>query len=431
MTTRFIRRIIPLFLAALMIVQPASPVTVRAEDVFQEKPMSGNSVEVTAKYKTQQASSKKTTKAFAASMAGTSIDLFRETSAAGDENSNILVSPDSVITVLAMLENGAGGKTRKEFKKALGGITASKYNRYLYGLHKRIGRSDKIRYETANSIWYKKNSAKFKKQFLKKVISYYQAEVYEAPFDGSTVNDVNNWAHNHTNGKISKILDRLSPEAKAIIMNAVYFKGGWAEPHTYTTKRYFTSSEGKKKKVPMLEGTEHVYLNIAGADGFVKYYKGGNTAFVALLPPKGTSVNAYINSLSGSEWIKGYRKRRNGGIDVRIRLPEFSYEYETSLKAPLIRMGIKQAFSGMADFEKMAVSDNPLYIDDIMHKTYINLNKDGTEAAAVTDVIMKNTSFVEPEKEIKKVYLNRPFVYAIIDTESGIPLFIGAVKKIK
>jgi serpin B len=181
----------------------------------------------------------------------------------------------------------------------------------------------------------------------------------------------------------------------------------------------------------MLEGSEKAYMKIKGAKGFVKPYEGGNIAFLALLPPKSTAISRYVKKLTGADLINGYKNRKKTDIIVRTRMPEFNYKYELSLKTPLKRMGIKNAFSETkADFSKM--SDQDIHIDDIIHKTNISLTKDGTEAAAVTAVMIKANSILPSQgMTIKTVYLNRPFVYAIIDMKTGIPLFLGVVNQVQ
>ena len=134
-------------------------------------------------------------------------------------------------------------------------------------------------------------------------------------------------------------------------------------------------------------------------------------------------------SLSGADFIRGYNERIDSRVNVYTRLPEFSYDYSASLETPLKNMGIRDAFSGAANFSKM--TNAKIGIDQVLHKTHIELNKNGTEAAAATAIIMKASAILDPEKPLEKyVYLDRPFVYAIIDKQTGIPLFIGTVDRV-
>lgn len=375
---------------------------------------------------TAHAAGQKKAANFKEAMAETSIRLLQETVKTSGKK-NVLLSPDSILTALAMVENGAAGKTRSEMEKALGGLSTTAYTKEITGLNKRVSRQDALTYRVANSLWYRQGLISLKDSYMKTLTDTFGAQAFDESFDDGTVRKMNEWVSEKTEGKITNIIDRLDPMMRVVLMNAVYFKGAWADPYTSTVRRTFTNANGSKKKVPMLEGGERTYVKIAGADGFVKPYRGGQTAFLGLLPPKGMSVNTYLSKLTGAEWIRGYRAGKKKDATVRTRMPEFKYEFSLSLKKTLKKIGIKKAFASSANFSKMA--DEKVCIDDVLHKTYIDLNKDGTEAAAVTAVLMKASSVYMPEK-IKQVYLDRPFVYAIIDVKTGVPLFIGAVQSL-
>lgn len=396
-------------------------VTIKKKTTSQSQ----NYTDMTASYKPQKIKTKDTDQTFSYALSQNALDLLKECLSANKKDTNTLISPDSIVTALALLENGAANQTLKEMEKVLGDISVEDYNRYLATLHKRLTSSKKTTYQIANSFWYKNQTMTPSSDYLQKIVDYYQSEIYQAPFNQQTVSDINNWCSEKTNKKIKKIIDQLSPSAQAALINAIYFKGAWEEPYHTTTKRTFTQNDGTKKETDMLEGVEHDYLKVKGAEGFVKYYAEGKTAFVGLLPPKDQSISEFVSSLSGEDLIKAYQNRVTEHIDVITRMPEFKYEYGLSLKNPLKNIGMKQIFTDQADFSAMAKQS--LCVDDVLHKTYINLNKEGTEAAAVTAVLVKETAMYDEEKITKKVYLNRPFVYAIIDTESGIPLFIGTV----
>ena len=363
-------------------------------------------------------------------MADSSIRLLREVMRKTKTGQNVLISPDSILTAVVMVENGAARSTLSEMESALGNVSVSAYTKYLTKLHKRLMGSSAYTYLSANSVWYKKGEISLKKKYRQTIQSAFDAETYGEPFNTATVAKINSWASEHTKGKIPNIINRLDPSDRVVVMNAVYFKGAWSVPYEDTTKRRFTKSDGSTQKVDMLEGTERSYVQIDGARGFVKTYKGGNVALLTLLPPKNTTVSSYLKKLSGADLINGYKNRRETNIVVYTRMPEFSYDFSTSLKAPLIRMGIKRAFSkSSSDFSKM--SSKGIHIDDVIHKTHIDLTKEGTEAAAVTAITMKaNSAGPGSKPTVKKVYLNRPFIYAIIDTKTGIPLFLGVVNKI-
>ena len=357
------------------------------------------------------------------------VRLLRETMKMTGADHNVLISPDSILSAVAMVENGASGQTRSEMEKALGGLPVLKYTEALYALHGRISKDKRITYNTANALWYKKGKLVLKSTYRKRMAKYFEAQIQAAPFDDSTVKEINSWVTEKTSGKITKIIDRLDPEARIAVLNAVYFKGNWFEPYGTVKKRTFTSADGTRKKVRTIEGTESEYVSLKGAEGFVKPYQGGTAAFLALLPPKGTPVSDFLKSITGKSLASAYKKRQKQNIVVETRIPEFEYEYSVTLNKPLRKLGIRRAFSDLADFS--AMTGTPVCIDTVQHKTYIKLDRNGTEAAAVTAILMKANSVLNrPEPVRKKVYLNRPFVYAIVDTQTGLPLFLGVVNEI-
>ncbi|MBQ2640610.1 MAG: proteinase inhibitor I4 serpin, partial [Lachnospiraceae bacterium] len=169
------------------------------------------------------------------------------------------------------------------------------------------------------------------------------------------------------------------------------------------------------------------YVEIGGAKGFIKPYEGGEIAFVGLETPEGMTVDEFVQSLSGDDFINGF-KNSSKEYEVSTRMPQFKYDYGTSLVDALRSLGINSAFiGGLADFTGMTPPDQPVNISDVIHKTHIELDKNGTKAAAVTAVVFEKSSLI-PDDKRKNVKLDHPFVYAIIDNESGIPLFIGTVK---
>lgn len=364
---------------------------------------------------------------FTRAMIGSGLDLLQNT-ADPARKENILISPDSIVTAVSMAQQGAGGDTRKEMETALGGLASDFLTSGLADFHGNLQNCRNISYTSANSIWYRQNLISLKSSYLEKLSPFYQNSIYPVPFDENTAREMNHWVSEATRGKITSIADRISNQVQMVLLNAVYFKGEWMEPYGNPEKEIFTNADGTVKKVNMLKSSESVYLSLKGGEGFIKKYKGGDTAFLALLPPKGMPAEDYICTISKNDYISAYKERKTSGILVQTQTPEFRYDYEKSLKNTLIRMGMNKAFSDQADFS--AMTDYPLCIDDIMHKSYINLDQYGTEAAAVTAVITKSSAAFHPNLVVKKVYLNRPFVYGIIDEKTGVPLFLGIINQL-
>lgn len=351
-----------------------------------------------------------------------------------ERGENVLVSPESVLCALAMTANGAAGDTLSEMQSALcGNMTLDEFNQNMSEFNQKLTSSDKVKFNIADSIWIRDNAERIqmKEDFLALNKKYYDAESFLAAFDSKTVQDINGWVKNHTNGMIEKLLDEISDEAVAYLINAIAFEGKWKLQYKgddIAENQNFTNAEGEKEKVTMLNGTEHQYICDDKATGFIKDYEGNKYAFMAILPNKGVSVSDYLQQLDGEKLLSLYQNR-NYKYLVHTKMPEFSYDYSTGLGDTLQKMGIQKAFTTEADFSNMASTDTgKLYIDEVLHKTHIELDRNGTRAAAVTAVIMEAAAAVT-EKNVN-VFLTRPFLYAIIDRETGIPVFMGAVNTV-
>ena len=339
--------------------------------------------------------------------------------------SNFLVSPLSASACLSMAFNGADGETLSEFEGVFKNIEIAELNRYFKKIIDGADENLKI----ADSVWLNKEKANANEEFLKAVKSYYNAEVYRAKFDDKLVGDINNWAENKTNGMIKEILKETSPEFYMYLMNALYFSSKWEEEYEkgdiYNSE--FRNADGTKTKCEMMRSKEGKYFTLNGADGFMKYYKGGKYAFMAILPKEDDDIGEFIDGLNGEDFKKAITNATYALVNAEI--PKFSYDYSIEMKDLLMDMGIRKAFSPYgADFTKMR-KEGGLFIDFVLQKTRIELDENGTKAAAVTIIGMKDNAYMPPEKEIN-VILDRPFVYSIISVEDGLPLFIGSVNKL-
>ena len=181
---------------------------------------------------------------------------------------------------------------------------------------------------------------------------------------------------------------------------------------------------GEKTNCTMLSSKEKLYVEGEHETGFVKEYSGGKYAFMAVLPNEGTGIYEYVSSLTADRFAKLY-KERTGRYDVKTKTPQFKYDYDINLNETLRGMGMEEAFTMNADFSNMT-GDKSLYIGSVLHKTHIELDANGTKAAAATAVTMDAKCALD-ESLPKTVYLDRPFVYAIMDTRTGLPVFMGTV----
>ncbi len=398
------------------------------------KPLSSSSVEKSLKYKYNKKLGTSGGKDFRIAVSDFSFDLLGQLTANGASSNssgenNILVSPASVLTAMVITENGARGNTLAEMENTLsGGIGAKAFNGYMAGLNGRLGGSNKMIYQQANSLWIKKNAVKVKKSFLKKNKEYHNAQVFYAPFSKKTVKDINTWVYNNSRNMIKRIINRLDSDDRLVIVNTTAFEGKWAEPFGNPQSDNFTYKDGSVHKTKMLSARGYYrFIELKGGKGFAKYYasdsKKRSVAFVGIVPPEGTDVDSFVSEISGSDWISAWSNSKNK--DLHIKVPQFSYDYSASLKDPLMAMGIREAFSSNADFTGMAPASAKLQIGDVLHKTHIELDKNGTKAAAATALVMKASSALIDEPE--DVFLDRPFLYALVDTKTGIPLFAGVI----
>jgi serpin B len=371
-------------------------------------------------------------KKFVDSTADFSFELMKKVLA--EEDDNVMISPISIINALAMTENGAAGNTLADMEKVVGrGMTRDEYNRALSAYCESLY-DDKAQFSNKNSIWIRKGIG-VKDAFVQKCKDYYDSEIFQAPFDESTLNDINNWGYNNTNGLIDKTIDQINETNIMFLVNALYFEGEWTAAYTedsISEDRIFTDKDGNEDKVTMLSSQENCCFTLNNGTGFIKPYEGDKYSFVGILPADGKSPEEYISEIKGNDFIAAVTNP-DYSKEVYVKIPEFSADYRTSLKNVLMDMGMETAFFN-ADFSEMfdlsSVDGNGADISDVFHNTHIDVDRKGTRAAATTAVEMKRCEAVE-EKAVVYITLDKPFVYMIIDNETGLPVFMGTCNDIK
>lgn len=373
---------------------------------------------------------KKVDEAFVNAQLELDLKLFQQ-SVAETPNQNTLISPLSIQLALAMTANGADGNTKTELEQLLAGTFGMEdLNKYLYTYVKGLPTAEDYKVNIANSIWFKDDANAFQPEqdFLQTNADYYDAKISASPFDDNTVTDMNNWVEENTDGMIKEIIDEIPSSAVMYLINAIAFDAKWEK--AYTTKsisdREFYTFDGTAQSVQMMSSEESLYLEDDKAKGFIKPYKNNKYSFVALLPKESgeEAFYDYIGSLTPEnvrDILQNVEK-----VEVETSLPKFSSEYSLSMQNVLESLGVKEAFDGAkADFSKLGKAEDNIYISQVIHKTFIEVDENGTKAAAVTGVE------VSTECEHPSVYLNRPFVYMIIDNETNLPIFIGTLIKIE
>ncbi len=351
--------------------------------------------------------------------------------AGNEDGKNTLISPLSVLAALSMTANGAKGNTLTEMENVLG-MPVSELNSYMHSYMSSLPQGEKYKLSLANSIWFT-DDARFtvNDTFLQTNADYFGADIYKSPFDNTTLKDINNWVKQNTDGMIPEILDEIPPEAIMYLVNALAFEAEWTEIYTEDNIRTndFTTENGSIQQVEFMYSIENKYLESENATGFIKYYKDNKYAFAALLPNEGMRVSEYIDSLNGELLAEMLANAQNISVDTAI--PKFETEYDTEMSVILSALGMPTAFDpSAADFSALGVSSaGNIFINRVLHKTFISVGERGTKAGAATVVEMMDEC--APEYiDNKKVYLDRPFVYMLIDCENNIPFFIGTLMNI-
>lgn len=341
---------------------------------------------------------------------------------------NTLLSPISALSALAMTANGAQGETLNQMEDAFG-LSVEEGNAYMAHLHAQLAQDEESPLHLANSIWFSdREDLTVQPEFLQTAADYYGAGAYQAPFDSSTVRDINRWVDKHTHGMIPEIVSELSPDSVMYLVNALAFEGDWAEPYqSYQVKSgTFTTATGEARDVELMYAQQDTYFEDEWATGFLQPYRDGNFAFVALLPREGISVDEYVDNITG-EYLSQLLAHPIE-TPVNTALPKFSTQQTIQLENILPLMGMEAPFHGeTADFSALGTcGDVNLYINRVLHKTYINVSERGTQAGAATAVEM-NAGGSMPSTPPKEVILDRPFVYLLVDCRENVPLFLGTM----
>ncbi len=350
-----------------------------------------------------------------------SIDLFRRSI---DGNDNCVISPVSVMLSLGMTANGASGDTLSQMIQTIGGEAdieeLNAFYSYLIDTVSSDGSASGL--SIANSLWIKNTLEDYvQDEFLETVAGDYDAQVFSSLFDDSTIDDVNSWTDYYTDGLIDEIIERIEENHIMYIVSAVAFDAKWETEYgdEDISEGQFTGSDGTKADVKIMNSVENLYISGDDVTGFIKPYD-GNYSFAAFLPDENTDINTFIESLDGDsfmELVLGAEEK-----EVHAGIPEFESSSGVDMAGILKDMGIADAFTTDADFTNMLSADGPagVEIDSILHKTNISVNAEGTKAASATNTVIDT-------RGAEVVYLDRPFVYAVIDDTTSLPVFIGVV----
>ena len=359
-------------------------------------------------------------KEFPAQMADFSLSLLRQIGKTSPEE-NRLLSPVSIEMALSLTANGAKDETLRQMEEVLGS-NLDRLNLSMNCYREALS-SEQPKVLLANSLWMKEENFSPNQDFLQTAADYYRPDVFSSPFDDSTVEDINHWVSDKTDGLISNALDEISPDAVLYLINTLLFDGKWAEPYRedQITDETFHKEDGKDTPIQLMYSEESRYLEHELATGFLKPYEGGEYAFGALLPREGMALDELLEQLDGNTLQEILQNASNTPVTAAV--PKFSFDASAELKEPLIALGMTDAFSPEnANLSGLGTAGGNLYISRVLHKTHIAVDEAGTRAGAVTAVEVEAEGAA---LEIKSVILNRPFLFFILHEETGTLLFLG------
>lgn len=349
-----------------------------------------------------------------------------------DENNNTFISPMSLFMALSMVYNGADGVTKEEIAKMLQieGIDVNELNKANASMLSMLDKEkNQIQLDVANSIWLNENYH-FQKDFAEHNKGYFNAEIEELDITNiESPKRINDWVKKSTNDKIEEIVDSpLDSNLVAILINAIYFKGNWAYEfdEKATEDRAFKLEDGTTKDVPLMVLNESLaYMENEDFQAVTLPYGDGDgeMSMKVFLPRENVSLDEFKKTVTDENWTLW-----NSEFNFKkgmIMLPKFQLEYEVLLNEALKSLGLNSAFDEGANFTKMIKEEDPVWISGVKQKTYIDVNEEGTEAAAVTSATMETTSMVIDESFEMEV--NRPFFFTITDDASDTILFMGSI----
>lgn len=350
------------------------------------------------------------------------IRLFTEL-ASREKGKNVFISPASVAIALCMTYNGANGRTKQAMADTLGlnGMSLEDVNKANEALLANLREPGPgVEMSLANSLWAR-DVVPFHRDFMQRNEDFYDAKI-AGPFSKDAIND---WVSDETRGRINDLVDYIDPNAVLFLVNAIYFKGEWETPFEPANGLIpFKLPSGSVKEVLVMHNHgEYDYLEEPGFQAIRLPYGKGRIAMYVFLPDKKSGLNEFYKQLTPENWKQWKRDLQE--VEGDIYLPKFKVEYGIEMSGALKAMGMGAALNGQADFSKMS-DMRGLYIKRVLHKAFVEVNEEGTEAAASTAVEMV-TKAPLPTAGPFKMVVDRPFFITIADDRSGEVLFMGAI----
>jgi serpin B len=347
----------------------------------------------------------------------------------GDDN--MFISPLSMALALGMTLNGADGATRQAMEETLelSGLTTEEINEsYRHLIDLLIELDPTVQLGIANSIWYRQQGPDPEAVFLEACQQYFDALISPMDFsDPGAADIINTWVQEQTIWRIEEIVEHpIDPNYVMFLINVIYFKGAWRfrfdENLTFDDAFFLPDQTWKRCRMMTQRG---LYWHYRDDDFWALDLPYGDGAYrmTVILPNEGVDLDELIARVGSEDWNQSFIDAWSNGLSqdsLDIYIPRFTLEYEVTLKEILTSLGMGLAFTPAADFTNMYASGG-IWIDQVKHKTFVKINEEGTEAAAVTSAIV--TSGIDDDV----FYVNRPFAFVIRENQSGTILFIGKI----
>ena len=338
---------------------------------------------------------------------------------------NVILSPLSILALLSIASDATAGETSAEIKMFLdNGEASPDFGAWLLDIQKSFSSSKVISIANAVCI-QKKISESIRPEFIEKLRNDYAGELFASE---DIVSAVNKWVRKATNGMIDQIAEDSMKDMLTCLLNAVSFEAKWREEYEENDiyDDEFTDADGNVKEVPFLHSSEQYYIEDDSFPGFTRPYKDTGFVFMALLPKKKRSQSFLVRALKDTNLTDLYQSRTDQ-YDLSVSMPEFESSFNDDLTAFCREVGIEKVFTEEADFTPM--SSEWLKADSIIHKARIEVNRQGTKASAVSAMVVVAGCAPDFDR-MKYVELNRPFLYAIVHEETGLPVFTGILNRL-
>jgi serpin B len=344
-----------------------------------------------------------------------------------EKQKNIFISPNSVAIALSLLYNGADGNTQEQMAQVLelSGLELAEINQAYYNLQNLLENNAEVELSIANSLWLRQGFP-VASEFLANNQKYYQAEVEELDFNQPQAKDIiNNWVAKETKNKITEIIDSIDPRDVLFLINAIYFKGIWTnqfDPNLTQNQPFYPDGKTQINHDFMSQNGQYFYLENEQFQAIkLPYGEQKSLSMYIFLPQEKINLSSFLQNLTAEkwqQWLDNFAQKEGF-----ISLPKFKLEYEINLNDTLQAMGMTDIFSNKANFSKMTSEE--VMVSEVKHKTFIEVNEEGTEAAAVTSIGVRATS-IEITQPFRMI-VDRPFFYAIQDNQTDTILFMGKV----